>query len=264
MGQSLTRFVTDRLTWDYQFTLPYQGIIIKGTSQRNHYITAVFSLFVTVVSFLLLPLRSNLLNKLTNMIYKRTSLISMIIISQNLHFLLIYYTATTIKYMLWQDSIFVKFVWYGVFMTTLSTLIVHTILFYSTMQKKFFDFSNKNSISLKTKNILLLSIFLFGIIIFDIICLFFQKSILFYYYFSLGFIIQVGYSIKVKTYPHLSTTLYSFLINLALLTLANLMPMFKFQQTSLFNGTFFAFYCLAIFLIGNLCMKYFIGLQNVV
>jgi len=55
-----------------------------------------------MVSFILLPLRSNFLKTLTNMIYIRTSFVSMVIISQNLHFLMIYYAAITIKYLLWE------------------------------------------------------------------------------------------------------------------------------------------------------------------
>jgi hypothetical protein len=96
----------------------------------------------------------------------------MIIISQNLHFLLIYYAATTIKYLLWENKFLVKFIWYGVFMSTLSILIIHTMLFYSAMQKKYNETTNKRKLSPKAKNIILMLIFLLGIIIFDIILLY--------------------------------------------------------------------------------------------
>ena len=58
--EKIYRFSRDGLEWVYEFTLPIEGIILKGSQLQNKFIVAIISIVFSIMAFYLFPLRTSM------------------------------------------------------------------------------------------------------------------------------------------------------------------------------------------------------------
>lgn len=152
---------------------------------------------------------------------------SLLILAQLQHIILIEIVIMSVKYLIHEDSFMIKSLWYILFMIPFGFIILQILYIYDGLRVRL-SYISKKVQSVRLVEIALLMLFLVGIYLITGILLFVRKGLWIYGYFGVYILWQIGESIFIKTYPYLKLSFYFLILVGYQMFLSNCGPLFWF------------------------------------
>ena len=152
---------------------------------------------------------------------------SLLILAQLQHIILIEIVIMSVKYLIHEDSFMMKSLWYILFMIPFGFIILQILYIYDALRVRFSNLFKKVS-SARLRDIALLMLFFVGIYLITGVLIFVRKGLWIYAYFGVYNLWQIGESIIIKTYPYLKLSFYFMILVGYQMFLSNCGPLFWF------------------------------------
>lgn len=166
------------------------------------------------------------------------------------------------KYLIYEESFLTKSFWYVVFMIPFAFIVLQIVYMYDAIRCRYVK-TLENVGSARLRDLGLVLTFLVGIYGGSIALLLVGKGLWVFTYFSFYLVWQIMESLFTKVYPYLPMTGYYFSLVAFQMFLANFEPLFGFQQHTWAEIAIFWGILLAIFIVGSILQKFFIGIEMV-
>lgn len=152
---------------------------------------------------------------------------SLLILAQLQHIILIEIVIMSVKYLIHEDSFMMKSLWYILFMIPFGFIILQILYIYDALRVRFSNIFKKVP-SARLRDIALLMLFFVGIYLITGVLIFVRKGLWIYAYFGVYILWQIGESIIIKTYPYLKLSFYFMILVGYQMFLSNCGPLFWF------------------------------------